>query len=35
MLLVFFALVPEKAMYSDLFLPLDDYISDAQYMDPR
>lgn len=25
---------PEKAMYSDLFLPLDDYISDAQYMDP-
>ena len=25
---------PEKAMHSDLFLPLDDYISNAQYMDP-
>lgn len=25
---------PEKAMYSNLFLPLDDYIANAQYMDP-
>lgn len=25
---------PEKAMYSDLFLPLDDYILNATYMDP-
>ncbi len=24
---------PEKAMYSDLFLPLDDYILNAEYMD--